>query len=101
MRSLPNIRALNAGIESTFQKFDALERILQPVGDGQLLKEALRRGLIVDDRVSDAGLQSLLDVADSHNLARDYPEIEQLRSGPPVHLDLLDESAGNVSAPLS
>lgn len=71
MRDLGNIRALNAGIEKTYGVSEAVQRILAPVGDGQLLRECLRRGLIVDDRVSDKGLDALHDVVVSHGIRPD------------------------------
>lgn len=68
MRDLGNIRALNNGVEKTYGPSEAVTRILAPVGDGQLLRECLRRGLLVDDRVSDKGLDALHDVVVSHGV---------------------------------
>ena len=71
MRDLGNIRALNNGIEKTFGPGEVVQRIVASVGDGQLLRECLRRGLLVDDRVSDKGLDALRDVLASHGIKPD------------------------------
>ena len=71
MRDLGNIRALNNGIEKTFGPGEVVQRIVASVGDGQLLRECLRRGLLVDDRVSDKGLDALHDVVVSHGIKPD------------------------------
>ena len=76
MRDLGNIRALNAGVEKTFGPGEVVQRIVASVGDGQLLRECLRRGLLVDDRVSDKGLAALRDVLVSHGIAPDGTQPE-------------------------
>ena len=89
MRDLGNIRALNAGIEKTFGPGEVVQRIVASVGDGQLLRECLRRGLLVDDRVSDKGLTALRDVLVSHGIVPDGVEritsVDALRAAEERH----------------
>lgn len=90
MRDLGNIRALNAGVEKTFGPGEVVQRIVASVGDGQLLRECLRRGLLVDDRVSDKGLDALHDVVVSHGIRPDLTPNEETQQA------LLDARLGNV-----
>lgn len=101
MRDLGNIRALNEGIEKTYGVSGATQRILAPIGDGQLLREAQRRGLLVDGQVSDKGIDALHDVLVSHGVHPstgavaktltvdlDY-DVERVTEGPVETLDTL------------
>lgn len=87
MRDLGNIRALNEGIEKTYGVSGATQRILAPIGDGQLLREALRRGLLVDGQVSDKGIDALHDVLVSHGV---HPSTGAVAKSLTVNLDELD-----------
>lgn len=84
MRDLGNIRALNEGIEKTYGVSGATQRILAPIGDGQLLREALRRGLLADGQVSDKGIDALHDVLVSHGV---HPSTGAIAKSLTVDLD--------------
>lgn len=58
MRSLGNIARVNSGADSTGFD-DIVERITQPLGDGQLLNEAQRRGLVFNGQLTPKGSQAL------------------------------------------